>query len=438
MLDIVTATSTNVRALTGSSRPGAVPPLVVLEVTTHDREALKAATPHPDAKVIHLAERVAALAPVSLVAAARRAKRADAVDAKLPALSRPPQPENRTKIENQSIEGWYIATFSYPTTLDEGHAAAMKVWNAERAEEKRIEAALHARHRMPQWEALEHRTHRRLIRRAWRLTYMRPQTQDGLKAKAAAAVAVMQTGASDVWATELHASISRDALRIIGAEADARAEAARQADRELLALGRAWEASCARYEAACAAEDAMDDAYELIAPPRTLIARPGDLEATGCRPANDDAGHYFGQPWYGQLDRIRALRDMARRTATSPRRDEILDAYERWTADVAAENERSGLTAARVEHQAAADENTDLRARICRLPARTPAGIDLKLRVILWLHDGLTGLEGEMEPESVVDPQFSASIALSLVIDLARMGRGSVTSAEPARVASAA
>ncbi|WP_207210883.1 hypothetical protein, partial [Lichenibacterium minor] len=60
MLDIVSATSASVHALTGSSRPGAVPPLATLDLPTADSDARPAQTARSDLRVIELAERVAA------------------------------------------------------------------------------------------------------------------------------------------------------------------------------------------------------------------------------------------------------------------------------------------------------------------------------------------------------------------------------------------
>lgn len=422
MLDLVSTTSASVHALTGSSRPGAVPPFAPIATAP----AIPVTVPDADAEVIDLAERVTALAPRECRVAAGLARREDAVQKGTPTLSPVPQPARRVEVTTSETEGWYHTTHSYPTTPDEEHAAAMKVWNAEVSAQKRAKAALKARLRVPQWEALSSRTSGRLVRWAWKLTSLRPKTEAGLKAKAAASVAVLRTHASDTWATALHASVSRDALRIIGAEAAARYEEDQQRDGELLALGRAWEESCGRYERACATDDALKNALDLIAPPEALFNRPEETGKLGPYPNKHFSS---GRYWYGEAGTIDTLRRMAQSGRPDARRDEILSAYDRWKADLAAENERSGFTAAQAELKAACDENADLRARICLTPARTQDGVDLKLRVILWLHDDLDTLADGMRVENVDHPEFSENIALSLVLDLVRQREGEALSA---------
>ncbi|WP_207210925.1 hypothetical protein, partial [Lichenibacterium minor] len=353
----------------------------------------------------------------------------------LPPLSPAPRAENRAQVTKVASEGWYTSTCSYPTTPDLAHAAAMAAWNAQVAERRRIKETLKSIRQIPRWEVLSRRTNRRLMRWVYRLTYMKPMTQAGLKAKAAAAVAIMKTGASDPWVAALHASISRDALRIISAEAEARAEADREADGELLALGRAWEASCRRDDRTHIALVEAEERYNAPTPPEVLFNKPGEAGKLGPYPGEHmPTGRY----WYGARQTIDAFRRMALGGHPNVRRDEILQAYDAWIAAGAAERERSGLTIAREEVDASVAENAALRARICMLPARTPAGVDLKLRVVLWLHDGLSGLEDELSPEEVENPEFSASIALSLALDLARQRRGAVPSAESVQIASAA
>ena len=168
---------------------------------------------------------------------------------------------------------------------------------------------------------------------------------------------------------------------------------------------------------------------------RCLFNKPGEAGKLGPYPGEHmPTGRY----WYGAQHTIEVLRRMALGGLPDVRRDEILQAYDAWIAAGAAEGERSGLTTAREQVDASVAENAALRARICMLPARTPAGVDLKLRVVLWLHDGLAGLEAELRPEEVESPEFSASIALSLVLDLERQRRGAVPSAESVQIASAA
>lgn len=450
-LDALTP-SADLHTLTGSTPPGAARPVQPFGVATSPAanvddtfvplggaalDVLGRLEPaRSDVKVIRLAERVAALAPVSLRAAARRAKRADAVDAKLPDLPPTPQPESWTKIENRSVEGWYIATFSYPTTPDEAHAAAMEAWNAEVAEGKRIEADLRARHRISQWEALERRTYRRLIRRAWRLTYMQPRTQDGLKAKAAAAVAVMRTGASDVWANELHASVSRDALRIISAEADARAEADRLLDGGLLALGRKWQDCAARHDRAVERKLAIEESVVVPAMPEALFFdSERDPSVLG---AYTSTHVRTGRRCYGASS-ILSLRRPWHHDFCRARRDEILAAYDGWEAAREAAEAVAGLPAAEQEAHIIATEHLALRQSILPIPAQTVEGALLKLRVARWCTGEIESMEIDLETFVRTGEAENDAFLLAFALDAARLlDRGRAVLVSPILSASAA
>ena len=129
-------------------------------------------------------------------------------------------------------------------TNQEAHEAAL-------AERERHEQAEEVRRGLPRWMKLRERATCRLERWGLQLAAMEPTTRAGLAAKAAASKAVIEDDVlPDEWRQKLAASLSRDALRIIGAEAAARAEQDRQADGELFHLLAQLEPARRAYDAA--------------------------------------------------------------------------------------------------------------------------------------------------------------------------------------------
>lgn len=409
--------SASIHALSGSTPPGAgvtmqpfgiaTAPAAVVELpdtfaplgtaaadVVAGLAARRAATADPDAEVIDLAGRVVARVAREHALCRRRADVDDAVTRAVPPRSVRPSDAQPISVSDAMVDG--------------------------------------ARLGLPFVEKLSHRASARLARWGHRLAGLAPRTQAGRKAKAAASTATAERGMLlDPWRQRLAMSVSADALRIIEAEANTRAEQDCLVDGELLALGRLWEESCGRDDRATLLWSEAEDRCDPPPTPAALWVQEGDGRTLGLA-GSSRRDLATGQLWYGEAISIQSLRNSASFGSVNHRRDEILSAYDEWQVGRREACERSGLAAAEAALAITVEENAALRSAICRLPAHTPAGVELKVKVVLWLHDGVEMLAKEATVSDVEDPHYSASIALSIVADLARAGIGVTAPVVPA------
>ena len=195
-------------------------------------------------------------------------------------------------------------------------------------------------------------------------------------------------------------------------------------DAELIALGREWQAAADHCDRACDALDAAGERLRDINPPEALFRRPSDSIAFTSvahrfretrwlwfpRDSVEDLRTYaFVNPWGDPL-----VRDQARR-------DEIVAAYDAWRAEIAADQQATGYTAAFEVYEAAIDVSHQLRQRIIAMRATTLAGVMVKARVIEHGYGSLAEMRVELknslgEGQSDVD-----TMAVSAMVDLLSM-----------------
>lgn len=380
MLDV--AKSASVHALTGSSKPGTVPPFVPAATAAIAAPRVgMTARGHTDQELIDLAERVVALS-------ARIARFSARVDL---------------------LQGATIAE-----TQSSGVRAGSDVSNtllpAQRAAENRSGLT-------KMWR-LRGRMTARLSRWAGRVTEAEPATQQGVAAKSKAFLQLQADG-RDWLANAMGTALGHDAIRVIGAEADARAEEHRQADSELLALGRAWRDCADRHEAAFERRDEIDEQLTLPpCPPALLFSARTDPPALFAYSRMNVAA---GLLWYGDQRAIAELRGAAVQDFCRPRRDEILGTYDAW----AAEQEAVAAAAGRPEAVAAvtriADEHQALRRRIVSLPAQTIEGLKVKAAVASWCLGGTDSMMSELAIATAAGVADDDAFALSVLLDLPRV-----------------
>ena len=428
MLDLATTTSANVHALTGSSRPGAVP--AFSPVTT--APALQPTTSlhgllGNDAEIIDLAGRVKVLADRH----ARVYLRMLVVQGRLDRwhfANRPKAPEpapSETSVVRSRTETHEVTQIEQPLRVlavrnarDEAHAAAVAAHD-DAVDRKR------ARTREPYLDKLQARMWRRLEGWTIDLTQRKPTTQAALAAKAAASLAVNEAADGMEWAKELSKAISADALRIICADTDARAEQDRQADGELLALGRVWEVSADQHDRAVEHQMSAEEDLKLPDVPEVLFADPQrDAPTLG---AYSRVHGRTGRRWYGDTGTVERLRRPWHHDFCRARRDEILVAYDEWVAARKAEEDACGLPSAREQVARLCEENLEMRRRILAIPARTTAGLLLKLRVARWCMGDISAMEADLETFLEDGKADDDAFALAVVLDASRLLQNNVS-----------
>lgn len=234
MLDIAATTSASVHDLTGSSQPGAVPPSSITtplasELTCPHSNATTFG--HADAGLIDLAERVKALARRDQSIWDRRTAIDTAVDRQFRFAPLPPKPvpAARGTFSEVELDGLRTTTIVTPTTPDLDYVAALAAYDAAIAERHRLEAQMEARLGYPRLEKLSKRAFARLVRWTEQLTLMRPETQEGMGAKAEVQGVLAETGNHGDWTKEFAAAVGRDAVRIATMLAGERASRRRAA-----------------------------------------------------------------------------------------------------------------------------------------------------------------------------------------------------------------
>ena len=424
MLDLATTTSASVHTLTGSSRPGAVPPFAPIATTTTTLLPSSMQGAAADAALIDLAGRVKALAHRDHRVWDRLSAIEDAVDEALPPSPRRPVPPVRGTITETNVDGVHTTTFSTPNAPDAAHQAAVSAYEAAVAELARQDVEAKARLGHPFWEKLSRRTFRRLVRWTEQLTLLEPLSQAGLAAKASALLAVQETGNLDRWVTNLAVAVSRDAVRIATALAVESAS-----DAELLALAPAWEASCVRCDAAGDAYDKATDRLHAISIPEALFRTDRDHRLMGLYGSVHPAS---GRRWFGDPMSIEALRQGCPAAAGEDRLSEIVQAYDEWQAEKRTAEVSTGYVAARALDEEAVEENWRLRRKILGLPARTMEGVTLKFRVATWCYGSVGDLEREFQATPTAELATAETASMSVLLDLARMvSAGPVAAATP-------
>lgn len=182
----------------------------------------RAALAQADAEVIDLATRVTSLAERESRIWGRRSQIEDAVFRALPPQPTRPEMQGGVTSTDTSVDGVRTVAVTTPAGWDEEHRAREAAYEAAVAERDGQEAEIAARLGLPRLEKLAERASRRLDRWGLRLAETVPQTQAGLRAKAAASTVMNERGSSldPCWQALAH-SVSADALRLISAEADA-------------------------------------------------------------------------------------------------------------------------------------------------------------------------------------------------------------------------
>ena len=184
--------------------------------------ARRAALAQADAEVIDLATRVTSLAERESRIWGRRSELEDAVFRALP--PEPTRPEMRGGVTSVDtiVDGARTVAVTTPAGWDEERRANEAAYEAAVAERDGQEAEIAARLGLPRLEKMADRVSHRLNRWGLRLAETAPQTQAGLRAKAAASTVMNERGSSldPCWQALAH-SVSADALRLISAEVDA-------------------------------------------------------------------------------------------------------------------------------------------------------------------------------------------------------------------------
>lgn len=210
MLDIARnlSASASVHALTGSSRPGAVPPLVPLD------------TSHPDAAVIDLAGRVKRLAARENRVVTRTCRIQDAAFVAMRDVPKPLEGKVKSDMTfDKSVEadGTRVTVIREPATWTQESQAIREEYEAALAAREQRERAEEERRNLPYWMKLRERAGNRLYRWILQLAAMQPSTQAGLAAKAAAVDAIVEDGSDKLpcdWHQDLAASLARDVVRL--------------------------------------------------------------------------------------------------------------------------------------------------------------------------------------------------------------------------------
>jgi hypothetical protein len=238
--------------------------------------------------------------------------------------------------------------------------------------------------------------------------------------------------------SEIHrAHHAIEQLQHLHDEAAARIADAPSPDAELLDLGREWSTSAAREDRAREALWAAEERYADPEVPEALFHRPGDFRFffgfQGC------GYHFTDRRWYGAPSSIAYLRaaPLCRmpefhlddgtvvpakpNLAARARRDEIVGAYDRWSAERKATQDACGLTAANEEEDAANEDNRELRHRIMATPALTLAGVMLKARIAGWCFGGSVEMNDYVESYLKEGNLSGEAVAFSAVRDLVAM-----------------
>ena len=376
----------------------------------------------PDAELIELAGRIVVLAAREERLTLRQSRIDDDIQDACPPI--PPMPERPgvVTLDDTTVDGVHVQTCVLRTD-EQAVAAFQKALEERTAKIAEIESLVEheaQRRGVPKLKKLRYRMYRRLVRWSGALTAMDARTPAGIRAKVAAQLAVEKGGNEGEWTTALAASVSRDALRLINIGADRWAEREKLADGALISIGRAWEASRIRLDRADADLEAAADSNQRPDIPPGLLWRGSDGTGLGPYPLQDLR---TGAWHFGYERTIASLRANISSGCASVRHVEIVDAYDYWVDAVRAEDERSGYTAARAEVDAASDEARALREQICMTPARTAAGIELKIQVALWCLGGVEGLAEDLRPGDIEHPGTGSTMALSLLLDLAPTAR---------------
>ncbi len=408
MLDIAKnlTSSASVHALTGSSRPGAAPTVTLGATAAADGST----SVHADADLIELAARVVALADRHERVYGRMLVIHGRID-RWSFAHRPERPQDvpseMTLVRTQT-DTHEVTHIEQPlTALADQKARREAIEAATTAHEAAVERR-RARTREPYLDKLQARMWRRLECWTRDLTIVEPQTQSGLAAKAAASAALVNVADDMEWTDELFEAVSRDALRIIGAEANARAEQDRQADGELFALIARHGEVIETYRRADAAADGPLLAYEAATPdtPPALVWRPADNtpRATGLEIV---AGSPTGYAAYTAADiaKLRVFSPPARREETREpapwggddqilrvkkvpderlitRCAEIVATSDAWEAEKEALRDSTGYTAALAAERAASERVSEVATAILDMVPHTFAGLQAKARWI--------------------------------------------------------
>jgi hypothetical protein len=93
------------------------------------------------------------------------------------------------------------------------------------------------------------------------------------------------------------------------------------------------------------------------------------------------------------------------------RATEIADALEGYEAATATARDPSGLAVAEAKLQAVRAQLRAIEDRLLNMPARTPAGLLVKARVVEWYYAG----EIEIDPDDPVGERFSTMLAIDLL-----------------------
>ena len=389
--------SASVHALSGSTPPGAtVQPFAVATAAAAVAElpdtfqplgpvanavaaglsARRAAATHPDADVIEFAGRVKALAERESRAVVRIGTIEDRIRFKGPRhpMNDDPRPGATGQVREMALVDLRAMLARRTILAGELPHDVPAEWVADVeqsiARMEAYEAAVQAMRDRLGLARIEKRCRRmfsRLVRWATRLSAMEPQTQAGLKAKAEAQLAVDRAGNFDTWTQDLAASVGRDAIRIIEAEADARCRDAHERDGELLALIAQYGPALAELEQSDEMWAGFKDIYDAAKPPRPTTLYWRGLDRTPFPTLREKVpGRESYRLLYEQedIDAMRAKAEPSMMMSTGPatslegsglawrpdtaaiaREDEILAAWDSWQAEKATVRDSSGLTA---------------------------------------------------------------------------------------------
>ena len=195
-------------------------------------------------------------------------------------------------------------------------------------------------------------------------------------------------------------------------------------DAELIALGREWQAADDHCDNACDALDATAERLGDIDPPEAMFRRLSDSIAFTWlahrfretkrlwfpRNSVEKLRTYeFVNPWGDPL-----VRDQARR-------DEIVAAYDAWRAEIAADEQARGYSAAFATYEAAVANNHQLRRRIISMRATTLAGVMVKALVVKRSYGDLAELQAELEHSLGEGASDADTMAISVIVDLLSM-----------------
>ncbi len=197
------------------------------------------------------------------------------------------------------------------------------------------------------------------------------------------------------------------------------AEAATAASPEAAALLREFHDVAGRFNAAGERLDKVITATARVPEPEALFARGQDFWTLGCIPARR---HWMGQRYtYGEdklIAELRALPDGDGDRGRADRRDELVNAWDRWHADKNAAKDASGETAALAEYDAVGDEHDAFVLRLVYLKTANPDVMKIKAALCLNAWRDVERFDNAVRRVAEDSEDIEDALSISLMRDL--------------------